>query len=252
MPQPRCRSLRSDRLVRVQKIVTTGVCSLSLLVAGPVAATPKIPEAPPADELEGPAQQHAAKAVELFDAGSYEQAEASFQRAAYFAPDWRPLHFNLGVLAEAQGKLSQAVHEYETFRPQAHADEQIIVDQRIDELLRRRAKLKKVYHRQLLGGLGLAGLGLAGVAGGAVVMGVYLQRKSAFDKAEKEDPATMATKPNSGLAVASVYMLIFGGLVALAAIVPLSFAMKSRRKLYGVAVGPTQLRWTGAGAVLKF
>mgnify|MGYP000255242997 CR=1 FL=1 len=48
------------------------------------------------------------RAYNLTKAGAYVEAEEEFKRAAFYSPRWRPLHFNLGVLAEAAGELVAA------------------------------------------------------------------------------------------------------------------------------------------------
>ena len=111
----------------------------TLAVAGPARAgePSEGPAGPPTDELNAQAEKHAIKAVDHFNNGAFIDAEEEFRRVSFFAPNWRPLHYNLGVVAEAQGKLGPAVHEYKTFRPLASPEEQMLVAQRIDELGRR-------------------------------------------------------------------------------------------------------------------
>ncbi|MFY0540150.1 hypothetical protein [Nannocystis pusilla] len=115
--------------------------------------------------LNDQAQKHATKAVDHFDKGNYVGAEEEFRRVAFYAPNWRPMHYNLAVLAEAQGKLGTAVSEYQAFRPHGSPEEQLVVDQRIDELGRRRARIASAYKRQIGLGAGTLTLGLGGLGG---------------------------------------------------------------------------------------
>ena len=101
-------------------------CSVSLAL--PAAAHARSPEPEPTpdpseatDELDPLAQPHVIKAYQQFKSQAYAAAEAELRRAAHFTPRWRPLHFNLAVMAEAQGKLGVAIREYKAFKPFALA-----------------------------------------------------------------------------------------------------------------------------------
>lgn len=196
---------------------------------------------PMSDELAGRAEKHVLRASELAKRGAYAEAEAEFKRAAFFSPRWRPLHFNLGVLAEAQGKIGAAIREYETFKPYATEEEALLVEQRIHELGDRRKKFIRSQRGQMTAGAILLTVGLATVAGGSALIGIYAAGDPDYRDGHK------------GLAGGGAAMVIYGALIAFGASVPLSRAVKAKRQLNGIALGPTRLHWTGgAGLALRF
>jgi hypothetical protein len=221
--------------------------SCATTLAMPSVATATEPEGPEpstaqtSEELNPQAQKHATKAIEHFKNGAFVDSEEEFRRVAFFAPNWRPLHFNLAVLAEAQGKIGVAVREYKEFRPYATPDEGLLVDQRIYELTERRKRIIRSYRGQRATGAIIVSLGLAGIAGGIALLGVFYSR----------DPEVRKEKP--GPAVGGFLLILYGVLVAGGGAVPLSKAVKAKRELDGLALGPTRLKWNGgAGFTLKF
>lgn len=255
-------------------------CAAALLTATPARAREpaKLDPAAATDQLNELAQKHAFKAIEHFNNGAYADSEEEFQRVEFYAPNWRPLHYNLGVVAEAQGKVGEAVREYKVFRPLGSPEEQLLVDQRIDELGRRKGKISEAYRRQIaLTATGFT-LGAGGVGGGAAMIALAVK----YGKDEKElkaqadaiemmndpvmpDPnlsqqasdlrseATRLDKRQGIFAGVSIYLIIFGALVAGASFLALSKALKSKRQLDGLALGRTRLKWDGgAGFMLRF
>lgn len=234
------------------------------------------------EDLNTQAEKHALKAVQHFNNGAYVDAEEEFRRVAYFVPNWRPLHFNLAVLAEAQGKLGTAVAEYKSFLPHASPDERLMAEQRIDELGRRRGKIAGAYKRQIALTSTAMTLGVGGVAGGGVLVWLAFQRGKDADayEAQAEDVAASVTydpmnpgpydaaqaeaqalrdkaaafeKQKGPFLYGGIYLLIFGLLAVTYSVIPLRNAIKSKRQLEGLALGPTRLKWTGgAGVQLRF
>lgn len=211
-----------------------------LLLLTPAAASAGEPDAEaPTDELASRAEKHVLRAQELAKNGAYAEAEAEFKRAAFFSPRWRPLHFNLGVLAEAQGKIGAAIREYETFKPYATEDEALLVEQRIHELGDRRKKFIRSQRGQMTAGAILLSFGLGMVAGGATMIGFWSIDENRDNR--------------KGLIGGGAALVIYGALIAFGASVPLSKAVKAKRQLNGIALGPTRLHWTGgAGLALRF
>lgn len=130
------------------------------------------------EEVPEPAKVHLGKAYQHFQSGAYENAEAELKRAAFFAPEWQPLTYDLAVVAEAQGHIDDAIERYEAFRPNAQGDTGVVVDQRIAELRERKVEIKKEYRRQLA----LAGTFLAISVGAAAGGGGYLIWKGVDEK----------------------------------------------------------------------
>lgn len=261
-------------------------CSVAaaMTIAGPArAGEPAEGEAaaggPPTEELNSQAEKHAAKAIDHFNNGAYVDAEEEFRRVAFFVPNWRPLHYNLGVLAEAQGKLATAVQEYKAFRPHGSPEEQLIVDQRIDELGRRKSKIAAAYKRQIALGAGAMTLGVAGVGGAAALFVIMNQRGKKADEWNAQadtleqqyydggsmdqtlldqantyrSEASDLTKSKSGLLYGGVYLGIFGLLLVVYSFIPLRNSIKSKRQLDGIAFGKSRLKWNGgAGVQLRF
>lgn len=198
------------------------------------------------EDLNSQAEKHALKAVQHFNNGAYVDAEEEFRRVAYFVPNWRPLHFNLAVLAEAQGKLGTAVTEYKSFLPHASPDERLMAEQRIDELGRRRGKIAGAYKRQIALSATAMTLGVGGMAGGATLLALYFEQNDEHEKG-------MAEAPPKAYLGGGAYLAIFGLLAVTYSVIPLRNAIKSKRQLEGLALGPTRLRWTGgAGVQLRF
>lgn len=269
--------------VKLGRATVACTVAAAMTISGPArAGEPAEGEAaagPPSEELNSQAEKHAVKAVEHFNNGAYVDAEEEFRRVAFFAPNWRPLHFNLGVLAEAQGKLGTAVTEYKSFRPYGSPEEQLIVDQRIDELGRRKTKIAGAYKRQIALGAGAVTLGVAGIGGAAVLFVLMNQRQKKADEwnaqaddletannmmmtpdpavtdqvSELRSEASELTKSKAGLLYGGIYLGIFGLLLAAYSFIPLRNSIKSKRQLDGIAFGKTRLKWTGgAGVQLRF
>ncbi|MCY1057968.1 hypothetical protein [Nannocystis sp. SCPEA4] len=268
---------------KIGRAAVAVACAVSLTTPAVARATePEGPEpstAETSEELNAQAQKHAVKAIEHFNNGAYIDSEEEFRRVAFFAPNWRPLHFNLAVLAEAQGKLGTAVSEYKSFRPHGSPDEQMIVDQRLDELGRRKLKISGAYKRQIALSSGAMILGVGSLGGAAALFAVMVRNgkradeyNDAADMAESMlgvnpdyDPilqmqandfraeATSLTKRRTGMLYGGVYLAIFGLLLTAYSIIPLRNAIKSKRQLDGINLGKTKLQWNGgAGATLRF
>jgi tetratricopeptide (TPR) repeat protein len=218
------------------------VVAVSLTLAAPagVQASSPVPLEPGTEALTARAEEHIVRALELAKRGSYREAQAAFGRAAFFSPNWRPLHFNLGVVAEAQGKLDAAIREYKAFRPYATPDEALLIEQRIHELTDRRKEYVRNYRRRVAIGATIVGSGLAALAGGSVLLAIYYSSDNTY----KED----------GEYLAGGVLLIIAGVLAAGGGAPvLSKALKSKRHLDGLALGPTRLKWNGgAGFTLRF
>lgn len=260
---PRHRSLSSRPLVAL-------ACSLALALPASAHAREPEPEPDPAageptDELSPQAQQHVIKAYQQYQSKAYASAEAELRRAAFFSPRWRPMHFNLAVMAEAQGKLGTALTEYKAFQPFATPDESLVAEQRIVELDSRRRKIAGVYKQKIATGaitmsIGAAGLG-AGI--GLFVYG-YSMPKTAAGPAPVDNPDTIdidesmndTTVDNSAkrtkLITAGYLSGLVGLLVLIYSIVPLKGAVKAKRQLDGLALGPTRLRLANGGVALRF
>ncbi|MDC0720736.1 hypothetical protein [Nannocystis bainbridge] len=265
------------------------ICAASL--ATPSVASATEPEGPApssaetSEELNAQAQKHAVKAIEHFKNGAFVDSEEEWRRVAFFAPRWRPLHFNLGVLAEAQGKLGTAVSEYKEFRPHGSPDEQMVVDQRLDELGRRKTNIAGAYKRQIALSATAMTLGV-GAIGGAVAMFILGPKQT--EKAKEWDAAAETVvqmgnncpQPDVGsqcyneyaehaaglreesdkferrgklMLYGGIYVVIVGLLLTTYSIIPLRNAIKSKRQLDGINLGKTRLKWNGgAGVTLRF
>lgn len=243
---------------RFGRALVAGVCAASLALPATVrAAEPEGPApstAETSEVLNEQAQKHASKAIDHFNNGNYVDAEEEFRRVAFYAPNWRPMHYNLAVLAEAQGKLATAVSEYQTFRPHGSPDEQLVVDQRIDELGRRRARIAGAYRRQMGLGAGTLALGLGGLGGGVAMIVIHVQRREAYEEAQMQpEPPTDAKKPSGALVAGGYWIGLFGFIMTGVGVGLLVQAVKSKRKLDSIAVGKGRLQWTGgAGVRLRF
>lgn len=240
-------------------------CSLALAL--PTGAHAREPEPEPdaaaaevSDELSPQAQQHVLKAYQQYQNRSYATAEAELRRAAFFAPRWRPLHFNLAVMAEAQGKLGTAVSEYKAFQPFASPDESIVAEQRIVELDDRRRKIAGAYKKQIAVGAIAMSIGVAGTGGGIglLVYGLSMDKTTAgpvMDIPETPEDESMTvdnTAKRTKIITAGYLVGLVGLLVLVYSIVPLRKAVQAKRQLDGLALGPTRLRLTGGGVALRF
>jgi tetratricopeptide (TPR) repeat protein len=142
------------------------------------------------------AEVHLGKAYDHFNAGNFGKAEEEFKRAAFFAPEWKPMTYNLAVVAEARGNLDQAIERYEAYRPHAAGDTGLIVDQRIAELEERKAKIKQADRGKLIVGGVAMGTSVAALGGG---IAFFMLRKDV-----QEDAAALQAQLNdemSGLTV---------------------------------------------------
>lgn len=258
--------------------MTTRPVRMAAALACTVALTlPARAHAADPDGLNERAEEHIIKAISYFNQKAYANAEAEFMRAKFFAPDWRPLHFNLAVVSEAQGKLGAALREYKAFKPLATPDEGPLVDQRIFELDQRRKNIASVYKQQIGIGAGAAALGVAGIGAGAALVVLSFQAKGKVEDAEdklaalnaleatmpdpnydsKADAYNAEIESNNSKKQKFLYggyiAIIVGVIVAAYAAIPLSRAIKSKRELDGLALGPTRLKWNGgAGFQLRF
>lgn len=259
---PRHRSLSSRPLVAL-------ACSLALALPASAHAREPEPEPDPAageptDELSPQAQQHVIKAYQQYQSRAYASAEAELRRAAFFSPRWRPMHFNLAVMAEAQGKLGTAVTEYKAFQPFATPDESLVAEQRIVELDSRRRKIAGAYKKQIATGaitmsIGAAGLG-AGI--GMFVYGLSIDKTQTVLTEKMDIESTpdidesMKTVGDSEKRTKFITAGYLSGLVGLLilvySIVPLKGAVKAKRQLDGLALGPTRLRLANGGVALRF
>lgn len=266
------------RTFHAPRFILAAACSLSLVL--PAAAQARLQEptaegeaSEVSDELPPRAQEHVVKGLTQFQNGAYSNAEEEFRRAAFFAPKWRSLHFNLGVIAEAQGKLGTALTEYKAFKPYASPDEGMVVDQRILELNDRRDRIASGYKRQIATSAIAMSLGVLLLGGGGACIGILFKNKSTIKDNEAEimrlggatDPiavqrVTDLTADNTKLADQDkklgygAYLGILVGLLAVAySFIPLTKSIKSKRQLDGLALGPTRLQWNGgAGVRLRF
>lgn len=258
----------SRTLPTLSRTLVALACAVTL--ATPTAARARVqdpePDAAsaPTDELNARAQEHVAKAYDNYRQQYYAGAESELRRAAFFAPRWRPLHFNLAVLAEAQGKLNAAVSEYTAFKPFAIGDEQLITEQRILELDQRRREIASGYRRKIVGGGVAVSLGIAGIAGGItlVAIGSSMAKDREVDSGMPDDPTSPdidesrtttsnATK-RATLVTAGLLTGLVSVLVLLLATPRLRKALKARRQLDGLALGPTRLRLASTGVALRF
>lgn len=281
------RSFKKETGRKLARAAVATICATTL--AMPSVATATEPEGPQpstaetSEELNSQAQKHAVKAIEHFKNGAFVDSEEEFRRVAFFAPNWRPLHFNLGVLAEAQGKLGTAVSEYKEFRPHGSPDEQLVVDQRLDELGRRKMKISGAYKRQIALSATAMTLGV-GAIGGAVAMFILgpKQSEKAKEWNDAADTVVQMGKDNCAgnvdclnqyqaqanelsadaekfekrgklLTFGGIYVVIIGLLLTTYSLVPLRNAIKSKRQLDGINLGKTRLKWNGgAGVTLRF
>lgn len=256
---PRIRSSKD-----LPRIAVAAACSLALALPTAAQARAQDPEPEASGELTPQAQQHVVKAYQHYQGKAYAQAESELRRAAFFAPKWRPLHFNLAVMAEAQGKLGTAITEYKAFQPLAVADEALVAEQRIVELDSRRRKIAGAYRQQIAIGAITMSVGVAGTGAGVglLVYGFSIPKET---PTYGDDPLTTdvietdyqtGTTSNSSKRttfVAAGYLAgLVGVLILVGSIVPLRKAVKAKRQLDGLALGPTRLRLTSNGVALRF
>ena len=242
-------------LLHLSRALVAVTCSLVLtLPTAARASEPKDDDGGGSGEtsevLSERASEHVTKAIRMFNNADYVNAEAEFKRAAFFAPKWRPLHFNIAVVAEAQGKLGVAINEYKQFKQHATSEEELIVDQRIFELDDRRKKIAAGYKRQIATGAAAMTIGVGGVGVGVLFAVLYAKsEKTSTDAAGMET----TTPKNMTYLYGAALGLTFGLAIVAYSAIPLSKAIKSKRMLDGIALGPTRLKWNGGlGATLKF
>jgi Flp pilus assembly protein TadD len=115
------RGLAATTLAFTAACATTSSVK-STPMAAAEAPVPVQVEAPPAPQ---PARENTpaalarerfAQAVAAFDAGDYARAEEGFQEVLHRAPQSLNAQFNLGVIAERQGRLAEAQAAYEKVR----------------------------------------------------------------------------------------------------------------------------------------
>lgn len=124
--QPRKFFLSLGRGLATTSLAFTAACATtSSMKATPVA---QVEQAPVPVQVEGPppaviattpssvARERFAQAVAAFDAGDYARAEEGFQEVLHRAPQSLNAQFNLGVIAERQGRTAEAQAAYEKVR----------------------------------------------------------------------------------------------------------------------------------------
>ncbi|MBA3548340.1 MAG: hypothetical protein H0T76_17805 [Nannocystis sp.] len=254
---------RTFPVLRMMRITLATLCSLTLaLHTNAVQARAGEPEpavvdpADASDDLPPKAQKHVIKGLQQFEGGAYSNAEEEFRRAAFFAPKWRSLHFNLGVVAEAQGKLGTALNEYKSFKPYASPEEGMVVDQRIYELNDRRKKIASGYKSQIATSAIAMSLGVLLLGGGGALIGLAIKNKKEADSntdtpGDLNDAALNAQRTK--FLYGAYFAIIFGVLAIGYSFIPLTKSIKSKRQLEGIALGKTRLHWNGgAGVRLRF
>lgn len=240
-------------------------------VSAPVRAAPAL-----TDDLPAPALPHLKKALEHHDARAYADAEEEFRRIAFYAPNWRPLRYNLAIVLEAQGNLGQAIRAYREARPHMDLEVQRRIDQRIFELDARRGEIRTSYRRELGTGLAFVSMGALTLAGAGVFIGIGIAsaRKKASLTAERDELVAMQPAPagpegslrvdelddeireqstlNTSAASAAVLLALLGAGIFVGASFSLQRARRIKGQLDGVALGPARLRWAGASMALQF
>ncbi len=266
----------------LSRAVFTAACCLTLTLPTNVrAAEPEDEGGDPGgavtEHLSERASEHITKAIRAFNNAQYSNAEEEFKRAAFFAPKWRPLHFNMAVVAEAQGKLGVAINEYKQFKPNATSDEEMVVDQRIFELDDRRRKIAAGYKQQIATGAIALTIGVLAIGGGAAMLAIAIQNKGKIED-RKDTRETVAanlgmlpqdtvdaqtaaldadidklTKQRTTFLTGAYIAIVAGVIIVGYSAIPLSKSIRSKRQLDGIALGPTRLKWNGGlGATLKF
>lgn len=182
-------------------------------------------------ELPQQAMLHLGKAYDHFNASAYSKAESEFKRAAFFAPEWAPMTYNLAVVAEAQGHIGEAIERYKAYRPEADTATGAIIDQRIAELEDRTRQLKKIDRRQLILGSTTLATGAAALGGGIALL---LLAKDEKEKEMTEQDKGKITKYQTGGYVLAVY----GGLALIYSGLYLSKVVR-QRKTKKLALRPT-------------
>ena len=226
---------------RLSRAATAAVCCLTLALPARAAASD--------EDLTERASEHVVKAIRLFNSGDYASSEAEFKRAEFFAPKWRVIHFNLAVVAEAQGKLGIAIKEYEKFKPDASPDEDELVNQRLFELNDRRKKIAGAYKQNIALGAGAMAIGVAALGAGGTLLAIGLSKPKTVESGTDSTDNTTRTK----LLYGGYIGLIAGVVIVVYSIIPLKNSVKAKRQLDGLAIGPTRLKWNGGmGATLRF
>lgn len=107
------------RTLAAATLALTAACATSSQVKPtPVAtaAPAPAPEPVPEPKKERDARELFAEAVAAFDAGDYVRAEEGFREVVERAPQSLNAQFNLGIIAERQGRLADAQAAYEKIR----------------------------------------------------------------------------------------------------------------------------------------
>lgn len=189
------------------------------------------------------AEVHLGKAYDHFNAGNFAKAEEEFKRAAFFAPEWKPMTYNLAVVAEARGNLDQAIERYEAYRPHAEGDNGLIVDQRIAELEERKTKIRKADRGKLIIGGVAMGTSVAALGGG---IAFFMLRKDVQEDASAiqstismmedggADPALYDQKADLDKKAKNYYvggyiLTLYGGIAILYSALYLAKAVKLRK-----------------------
>ncbi len=181
-------------------------------------------------ELPEQAMVHLGKAYDYFNASAYGKAESEFKRAAFFAPEWAPMTYNLAIVAEAQGHLGDAIERYKAYRPKAEGDTGIIIDQRIAELEDRERQLKKVEHRQLIIGSVAMASGAAALGGGITLL--------LLAKQEKEMAPPDSSDRSKNYYAGGYVLTVYGGLALVYSGLYLTKVLR-QRKAKKLALRPT-------------
>ncbi len=261
------RNATAPRRRSPRTIATALGCAVLLLHSSPASASGRtlsqaVRAVTSEPQLPEQANVHLGKAYDHFNAGAYAQAESEFKRAAFFAPDWTPMTYNLAVVAEAQGHLGEAIERYEAYRPEAEGDTGLIVDQRIAELEERIAKLKKADRRQLILGSVAVTTGALALGGGVGLFFLRNQRNDEIDDldamiamTDQAEQATLdqlnaektdKTESAKNLYVGGYILTIYGGLALIYSGLYLAKVI-SQRKAKKLALRPT-----GSGVAVAF
>ena len=113
------------RTLAAATLALTTACATTSQVKPVPVATNEVPAPAPAapepsrdakGEKDSVPRQLFAQAVAAFDAGDYEKAEKGFREVLEKAPQSLNAQFNLGVIAERQGRLADAQEAYEKVR----------------------------------------------------------------------------------------------------------------------------------------
>ena len=181
-------------------------------------------------ELPEQAMLHLGKAYDHFNASAYGKAESEFKRAAFFAPKWAPMTYNLAVVAEAQGHIGDALERYKAYRPEADGDTRLIIDQRIAELEDRKRQLKKTDRRQLILGSTALATGAAALGGGIALL--------VLAKKEKDKALPDGSDKSKNYYTGGYVLTVYGGLALIYSGLYLAKVVK-QRKAKKLALRPT-------------